>query len=142
MNVVVVGASSGLGRCVAIGLGSASGWWDSHGDGDAPEDPVIDAADGALEPAWEAFSGTHLLLWNAAAVQRDAEDALDDLSASIAHVPDGAAKTLLRVIDKYPEIVLDVLADEFGTPTTGDPPPGDAPVSPGRRGTRASPGRP
>ena len=74
----------------AIGLGSASGWWDSHGEGDAPEDPVIDAADGRLEPAWEAFSGTHLLIWNAAGVQREAEDALDDIAASIAHVPEGA----------------------------------------------------
>ena len=74
----------------AVGLGSNAGWWQTGEHGDTPEDPVIDAADGQLEPAWEAFAGTHLLVWNAAAVQREAEDALDDLSASIAHIPTGA----------------------------------------------------
>ncbi len=43
------------------------------------------------------------------------------------HTPDGAATTLLRVIDKYPEIVLEVLAAEFGESTVSDEPdPGSA----------------
>ncbi|MCZ4497106.1 MAG: transcription-repair coupling factor [Thermoleophilia bacterium] len=74
----------------ATGLGSAAGWWQTHGEGDAPEDPVIDAADGHLEAAWEAFAGTHLLMWEAAQVQRAADDALADLGAMSAHLPDGA----------------------------------------------------
>jgi transcription-repair coupling factor (superfamily II helicase) len=74
----------------AIGLGSASGWWDAHADGEQPEDPVLDAADGRLEAAWDAFSEACLLLWSGAAVQREAEDLLADLEASIAHVPVGA----------------------------------------------------
>lgn len=38
------------------------------------------------------------------------------------HTPDGAAATLLRVIDTYPAIVLEVLADEFGESTIDDGP--------------------
>lgn len=37
-----------------------------------------------------------------------------------ARPPDGAATTLLRVIDRYPEIVLEILADEFGESTVSD----------------------
>ncbi len=99
----------------AIGLGSASGWWDTHGEGDAPEDPVIDAADGNLEPAWEAFSGTHLLIWNAAGVQREAEDALDDIAASIAHVPEGA------YVDKAAIAKLLGAADRLDSLAVGQP---------------------
>lgn len=41
--------------------------------------------------------------------------------------PGGAATTLLRIIDKYPEIVLEVLAEEFGASTIEDEP---TPASP------------
>jgi putative transcriptional regulator len=44
--------------------------------------------------------------------------------------PGGAATTLLRIIDKYPEIVLEVLAEEFGASTIEDEPvpaPSDPP---------------
>src|SRR5690606_17497559 len=59
-----------------------------------------------------------------------------------AHVPDGAAKTLLRVIEKYPEIVLDVLADEFGGSTIEDA-PNEAPAAPsGLTGASSSQARP
>ncbi|MCW2926746.1 MAG: transcription-repair coupling factor [Thermoleophilia bacterium] len=90
----------------AIGLGSASGWWESHGEGEDPEDPVIDAVDGRLESGWEAFTGTHLLIWNAAGVQRTAEEALAELDASIAHIPanayadKAAIATLLGAADR------------------------------------------
>lgn len=47
-------------------------------------------------------------------------------------VPDGSATTLLRIIDKYPEIVLEVLADEFGASTIDDE-PNPAPPAPTQR---------
>jgi len=99
----------------ALGLGSASGWWQTHGEGDAPEDPVIDAADGKLEVAWEAFGGTHLLIWNAAGVQRDAEDALGDLDASIAHIPAGS------YVDKEGIAKLLGAADRLDSLAVGQP---------------------
>ncbi|MGH2603748.1 MAG: helix-turn-helix domain-containing protein [Dehalococcoidia bacterium] len=40
--------------------------------------------------------------------------------------PDGTAKTLLRIIDKYPEIVLEILAAEFGRSTLEAEPDEDA----------------
>jgi transcription-repair coupling factor (superfamily II helicase) len=99
----------------AIGLGSAAGWWDTHHEGTAPEDPVIDAADGQLEPAWEAFAGTHLLVWNAAGVQREFEDALDDINASIAHIPEGA------YVDKASIAGLLAAADRIDSLAVGQP---------------------
>lgn len=59
-----------------------------------------------------------------------------------AHVPDGAAKTLLRVIDKYPEIVLDVLADEFGGSTIEDAPNEDPTAPSGLSGAGSAHKRP
>ncbi len=59
-----------------------------------------------------------------------------------AHIPDGAAKTLLRVIEKYPEVVLDVLADEFGTSTIDDETAVDSATAAGLAGRRSSPRRP
>jgi transcription-repair coupling factor (superfamily II helicase) len=99
----------------AIGLGSASGWWDAHGEGDAPEDPVIDAADGRLEAAWEPLADAHLLLWNGAGVQREAEDLLGDLDASIAHVPEGA------YVDKGAIAKLLSAADRLDSLAVGQP---------------------
>jgi putative transcriptional regulator len=43
-------------------------------------------------------------------------------------IPDGAATTLLRIIDKYPEIVLEVLAEEFGEPTVEDETSAESPA--------------
>jgi transcription-repair coupling factor (superfamily II helicase) len=99
----------------AVGLGSASGWWDAHAEGDQPEDPVIDAADGRLEAAWEAFSDACLLLWNGAGVQREAEDLLADLDASIAHVPEGA------YVDKAQVARLLAAADRLDGLAVGQP---------------------
>ncbi|MCB0879321.1 MAG: transcription-repair coupling factor [Thermoleophilia bacterium] len=99
----------------AIGLGSASGWWDAHAEGEQPEDPVIDAADGHLEAAWEAFRDAHLLLWNGAGVQREAEDLLADLDASIAHVPEGA------YVDKGAIAKLLAAADRLDSLAVGQP---------------------
>ncbi len=99
----------------AVGLGSASGWWDSHHDGESPEDPVIDAADGRLEAAWDALSDAHLLLWNGAGVQREADDLLADLEASIAHVPDGA------YVDRVQIAKLLAAADRLDALAVGQP---------------------
>jgi putative transcriptional regulator len=55
--------------------------------------------------------------------------------------PDGTAKTLLRIIDKYPEIVLEVLAAEFGHSTISPEPGADSAPAPGparRHGRRRS----
>jgi transcription-repair coupling factor (superfamily II helicase) len=100
----------------AVGLGSASEWWSSGpSEGDAVEDPVIDAADGRLEAAWEAFAEANLLLWNGAGVQREAEDLLADIDASIAHVPEGA------YVDKAQVARLLAAADRIDALAVGQP---------------------
>ncbi|MBC7462371.1 MAG: transcription-repair coupling factor [Thermoleophilia bacterium] len=80
------------------GMGSASDWWTTHsGDTGAISDPVIDFVEGELEAAWEAFTGTHLIIWEAAQTSREATDQVAELGAS--HVPDGSYVTGAAITD-------------------------------------------
>ncbi|MCW2949588.1 MAG: mfd [Thermoleophilia bacterium] len=96
------------------GMGSAAEWWTSHADDDGSvSDPVIDFVEGELEAAWEAFAGTHLLIWEAAQTQREASEQLAELE--VARLPDGAYVAR--------ELVTDLLAagdqlDPLGTGQT------------------------
>ena len=97
-----------------VGLGSAAEWWSTHGEAGSAADPVLDFVDGQLETAWEAFAGTHLLIWEAATTQREATDQAAELAATH-HVPDGA------YVDVQTVMQLLAAGDQLDPLATGQP---------------------
>jgi transcription-repair coupling factor (superfamily II helicase) len=91
----------------ASGLGSDAAWWGGGTEGDGPSDPVWDAVEGAMEPAWKTFANEcHLLVWDAASVQRELDDQTTEIAASAHHIIEpayegrGAVSELLSAADR------------------------------------------